>query len=76
MSSARTVVVLLTGSPCEEYPAVSCVMSVLGPYTREEAVQVARAQPEWTAPHLMTLPREPLEPEQPGPSVNPRQEAS
>lgn len=64
--SARTVVVLLTGSPCEEYPEVTgspceehpevtCVMSVLGPYTREKARQVAEQQPEWTAPHLMTL---------------------
>jgi hypothetical protein len=49
------VVVLLTGDGCSEYPAMTCVMSVLGPYARGEAEAVATRQPDWTAPHVMAL---------------------
>jgi hypothetical protein len=49
------VVVLLTGSECEEYPGVMCVMEVLGPYERTRARQVAAAAPKWTRPHIMLL---------------------
>lgn len=55
MSEQNRVVILMTGSECEEYPGMSCVMDVLGPYTREEAYRVAAEQPPWTAPHIMTL---------------------
>lgn len=49
------VVVLLTGDKCEKYPGKTCVMYVLGPYTREEACKVLAEQPEWTCPHVMPL---------------------
>ena len=52
------VVVLLTGSECEAYPATTCVMDVLGPYTRDEAEVVFAQQPQWTSPHLMMLRRD------------------
>jgi len=52
------VVVLLTSDECERYPGKTCVMSVLGPYTREEADAVFAQQPEWAAPHDMIMTRE------------------
>lgn len=49
-------IVLLTGVACADYPGMTCVMGVLGPYgTRAEAVTAARQQPEWAAPHIMRL---------------------
>jgi hypothetical protein len=51
----RHVVVLLTADECERYPGKTCVMSVLGPYTREEADTVFAQQPEWAAPHRMIM---------------------
>jgi hypothetical protein len=52
------VVVLLSGSACEEYPQARCVTSVLGPYPREGALAVAARQPSWTCPHVMMLTKE------------------
>lgn len=53
------VVVLLTGdSDCEKYQGNPCVMSVLGPYTRDEADKVLLSQPEWSKPHVLTMHRE------------------
>lgn len=50
------VVVLLTGSKCEEYPDTRCVMDALGPFaTREEARAEAARWPDWTSPHVVTL---------------------
>jgi hypothetical protein len=49
-------VVLMTGSECDNYPGITCVMNAFGPYpTREKAKEAAGEWPEWTAPHIMEL---------------------
>lgn len=52
------VVVLFTGSECEEHSGKPCVMEVLGPYDRKESEQVVKLyleQAPWTAPHRVEL---------------------
>lgn len=51
----RWCVVLLTGSSCEAYPGVPCVMTALGPYTAREAQAEAAKQPAWAMPHVVSL---------------------
>lgn len=53
--SGGYVVVLLTGDKCEKYPSATCVMDVLGPYTRTTAERVFAQQPDWACPHIMVL---------------------
>ena len=54
------VVVRATSSECEEYPGGPCLMDALGPYTHDEAREVAGRQPEWTRPHILRLTEEGL----------------
>jgi hypothetical protein len=49
-------VVVMTGSECDDYPLVTCVMETKGPFdSRDEAADEARKYPDWTAPHIMML---------------------
>jgi hypothetical protein len=63
-------IVLLTASPCTEYPGTRCVMDVLHRpgWTREEAREKMSQLPDWTAPHYVMVsdPDEWLAPEPPG----------
>jgi len=56
--AADQVVVLFTGSECEEHPGRPCMMEALGPYDRAKADRVMErylADAPWTAPHRLTL---------------------
>lgn len=55
----KHVVVLLSGSPCAEYPDTKCVMEVIGPFdSRADAEAELARSPEWASPHLVPI-REP-----------------
>jgi hypothetical protein len=54
----RNYVIVLLHGECERDPGDTCVMSVLGPYTRDEADEAFRQQPAWAAPHRMGLTRD------------------
>jgi hypothetical protein len=52
------VVVLFTGSECEDHPGKPCVMEARGPYTKGEAEAVMAELLEtapWTAPHRLIV---------------------
>lgn len=51
------VVVLFGGGPAVDgYCTLShCPMHAHGPYTREEAEQVAEKVPSWMQPHILTV---------------------